>query len=56
MIYDILGRRVKTLVNSNQDAGRYEVNFNALSLASGVYLYRLSVNDYVNLKKMILLK
>jgi len=36
--------------------GRYEATFDASSLASGVYLYRLNVNDYVDVKKMILLK
>ncbi len=55
-IYDILGSEVATLVNEQKTEGRYEVNFNASSLASGVYIYRLSVNEYVNVKKMILLK
>lgn len=55
-IYDILGREVTTLVNEEKAKGRYEVSFNASSLASGVYLYRLNVNDYVDVKKMILLK
>ncbi len=56
MIYDILGREVKTLINTQQEAGRHTVNFNASSLASGVYLYRLSINDFVSAKKMILLR
>ncbi|RKY94965.1 MAG: hypothetical protein DRQ13_07630 [Ignavibacteriae bacterium] len=43
-------------VDENQEVGRYEVNFNAYNLASGVYLYRLKVNDFVDTKKMILLK
>ena len=55
-IYDILGAEVATLVNEERSAGRYEVNFDASSLASGVYIYRLNVNDYANVKKMILLK
>ena len=55
-IYDILGKEVATLVNSEQQSGRYEVNFNATNLASGVYLYRIKVNDYVAVKKMLLLK
>lgn len=55
-VYDILGKEVATLVNVEKTSGRYEVNFNASSLASGVYLYRLNVNDYVNVKKMLLLK
>ncbi len=63
-VYDILGKEVAALVNEEKPAGSYEVNFNTSSLASGVYLYRLSVNDpstssgqnYVDVKKMILLK
>ena len=55
-IYDILGREVTTLIEEFKTEGRYEVNFNASSLASDVYLYRLNVNDYVDVKKMILLK
>ena len=51
-VYDILGAEVKSLVNEEQVAGKYEVNFNARNLASGVYIYRLSVNDFVNVKKM----
>lgn len=64
IIYDILGRKVKELVNTKQQAGRYEVQFNASTLASGVYIYQLiaenpstsSRQGYINSKKMILLK
>ena len=55
-IYDILGREVTTLVNEEKAKGKYEVNFNATNLASGVYLYRIRVNDYVAVKKMLLIK
>lgn len=55
-VYDILGKEIATLVNEEKPSGRYEVSFNASSFASGVYLYRLNVNDYVDVKKMILLK
>jgi hypothetical protein len=59
-IYDILGREVTTLIDEFKTDGRYEVNFSAIggasSLASGVYLYRLKANDFVDVKKMILLK
>lgn len=55
-VYDILGAEVVTLVNEEKVAGKYEVNFNASNLASGVYIYRLNVNDYVSVKKMVLLK
>jgi hypothetical protein len=56
IIYDILGRRVKMLVNEHQQPGRYEVKFDASSLASGVYIYQLVAEDYVNTKKMVILK
>lgn len=55
-VYDILGSEVATLVNEQKTEGRYEVNFNASSLASGVYIYRLQASDYTNVKKMILMK
>ncbi|KAA0237704.1 MAG: T9SS C-terminal target domain-containing protein [Ignavibacteriae bacterium] len=55
-IYDILGNEITTLVDEFKEVGKFEVNFNASSLASGVYIYRLNVNDYVNVNKMVLLK
>ncbi len=55
-IYDILGAEVATLVNEEKVAGKYEVNFNASSLASGVYLYKIQAGDFISSKKMILLK
>jgi len=56
VIYDILGRKVKELVNTKQEAGRYEIQFNAANLASGVYIYQLIAEKYINARKMILLK
>ena len=55
-VYDILGREVKTLVNEVKSPGNYEVNFNASSLASGVYFYRLQAGNFIQTKKMILMK
>ena len=63
-IYNILGEEIETLVNEERLSGRYEVNFDASKLASGVFIYRLSVNDlsagsgqsFVNVKKMIFIK
>ena len=55
-IYDILGQRVKTLLNEFKKADRYEVTFNSTGLASGVYIYRMKVNDFVTSKKMVLIK
>ena len=44
-IYDILGRRITTLINENRSAGSYEQVFNASSLASGVYVYKLQAGE-----------
>ncbi len=55
-VYDVVGREVATLVNARQDAGRYNVVFNASTLASGVYFYRLQAGSFVETKKMMLVK
>ncbi|MCX6163259.1 MAG: T9SS type A sorting domain-containing protein, partial [Ignavibacteriae bacterium] len=55
-IYDILGKEIETLVNEKQDAGIYEVTFDGNKLASGIYFYKLQSGDFVETKKMILLK
>lgn len=55
-VYDILGREIVTLVDEPKNEGRYEVIFNASSLASGVYIYKLQADDYINSKKMLLVK
>ena len=55
-VYDILGREVATLVNGYQQAKNYTINFDAGRLASGIYLYKLKTGDFVQTKKMLLLK
>jgi|GEM_PF-6687668 len=57
-VYDLLGREVAILVNEEKPAGEYSVQFDASSLASGVYLYRLTVGngEFIETKKMILMK
>lgn len=55
-IYDVLGRVVSDLVGQNQNVGAYTVNFNASSLSTGVYFYRLESSDFVSVKKMLLIK
>jgi photosystem II stability/assembly factor-like uncharacterized protein len=55
-VFDVLGREVATLVNEDKAAGRYSVDWNAASYASGLYFYRLSANGITELKKMMLLK
>jgi hypothetical protein len=55
-VYDILGQKVAMLINSQMKAGKYEIEFDGRNLASGVYFYRLQAGDFVETKKMILLK
>ena len=56
VVYDILGREVKSLVNEIQKAGSYSVIMDASNLASGAYYYRMEAGDYLNTKKMIIIK
>ena len=55
-IFDILGRRIATLVEEYKTAGSYEQVFNASSLATGVYVYKIQAGSFISSKKMILLK
>jgi hypothetical protein len=55
-IYDVLGNEVATLVDEFRVAGKYEINFDATGLASGIYLYRIQAGSFVETKKMIMLK
>jgi agmatine/peptidylarginine deiminase len=55
-VYDVLGNEVATLVNTVQPAGNYQVEFDGSALSSGVYLYKLQVGDFVQTKKMLLMK
>lgn len=56
VIYDVLGREVKNLVNGMQPAGNYEVKFAGQNYASGIYIYRLTAGRFHSIKKMILMK
>ena len=57
-VYDLLGREVATLVNEEKTAGSYNAQFtmNNVQLSSGIYFYKLQAGDFVETKKMILLK
>jgi hypothetical protein len=55
-VYDILGNEIKTLVKEEKSAGTYELNWNAKDLPSGAYFYRLQAGDFVEAKKMLLIK
>ena len=56
VVYDLLGREVATLVNDYMNAGNHTVDFNASTLASGVYMYRIEAGSFTAAKKMMLLK
>ncbi len=55
-VYDILGRKVATLLNQEMKAGAHVVNWNARNYASGVYFYRLQSGNFAQVKKMMLVK
>lgn len=55
-IFNMLGQKVMTLVDSNQSAGTYSIPFNATNLSTGLYVYRIEAGTYVATKKMMLLK
>jgi hypothetical protein len=53
-VYDVLGREVAMFVNEYKEAGYYEASFDAVSLSSGVYFYKLQAGNFVVTKKMLL--
>ena len=55
-IYDILGREVGVLADKNMAPGTYEITFDGSKLTSGVYFYRLQTGDFMETKKLILVK
>jgi photosystem II stability/assembly factor-like uncharacterized protein len=55
-VFDINGREIATLVNENQKPGTYETEFNGNGLTSGVYFYKLQTGNFVETKKMLMIK
>ncbi len=55
-VYDILGKEIETLVNEEKPSGKYSVKFNGSNLPSGVYFYTIRINNFVQSRKMILLR
>lgn len=53
-VYDVLGREVATLVNSYQEAGTYNIQFDASGLVSGIYYYRIQAGKFTKTHKMLL--
>lgn len=56
IVYDLLGREVETLVNQDMSPGRYKFDFNAKDYASGMYIYKIVTHDFVDVKKMLIIK
>ncbi|HSP87940.1 MAG TPA: T9SS type A sorting domain-containing protein [Ignavibacteriaceae bacterium] len=54
-VYDVLGREVKILVNEEKNFGKYEISFDASSLTSGVYFYKIKSENYSEVKLMLLI-
>jgi hypothetical protein len=56
LVFDILGRQVSVLVNERRDAEVHKVKSDAAGLSSGVYFYRLRAGDFVQTKKLLLVR
>ncbi|MCX6156704.1 MAG: S8 family peptidase [Ignavibacteriae bacterium] len=56
VVYDVLGKEVRTLVNESLNQGSYKISFDGTSLYSGVYFYKISAGDYSDVRKMLLIK
>jgi hypothetical protein len=55
-VYDVIGKEVANLISENKTPGNYNVTFDASNLPSGIYVYQLKVNSFIETKKMILMK
>lgn len=55
-VYNLIGQKVTTLINSELNAGQYDIEFNGSELSSGIYLYRIHAGNFTSVKKMLLLK
>ena len=55
-VYDVLGSEIATLISDVKNAGNYEISFDAVNIPSGVYFYKLQAGNFVETKKMMLLK
>ena len=55
-VFDSKGHQIKNLITEKQDAGIYEIEFNASSLPEGIYYYQLNTSDFLEKKEMILVK
>ena len=56
VVYDLLGREVAVLMDEHKEAGTYRMMFDASMLSTGVYFYRMTSGDFVECRKMLLVK
>jgi hypothetical protein len=56
LLFNILGQELRTLVNEFKESGAHTINFDAQGLGSGIYIYKIEVNGFVQTRKMTLLK
>lgn len=56
VVFDLLGRKVETLINEEQEPGEHSINFDAGRFAGGIYFYRIQAGQFVQTKKMVLIK
>ncbi len=56
MLYNTLGEEVRVIINENKDAGTHIINFDASGLNSGIYVYKMEANGFVQTCKMVLIK
>jgi len=55
-VYNALGQKIETLINSQMAAGQYEIEFNTKNLPGGIYFYRIRAGEFQDVRKMVLLK
>ena len=55
-VYDVIGNEIATLVSEEKQAGNYEIDFNAAELSGGIYFYQLRAGNFIETRKMTLLK
>ncbi|MDR3628480.1 MAG: T9SS type A sorting domain-containing protein, partial [Ignavibacteriaceae bacterium] len=55
-VYDVLGKEIRSLVNEEKSAGNYSIQFNGDNLASGIYFYQMKSENFVQTRKLILMK
>jgi hypothetical protein len=55
-VFDVLGRRAEVLLNKEQEHGKYSVSFSADKLSAGIYFYKITTNNFIQTKKMVVIK